>query len=110
MRAVESEAGDAGAGGDQRIAQLRNPVARLERQRADRVVDVGKRNDLRDAVDRQADSGEAKPAPRQPFAVTEPRRREVDAREGGQEPASSAGSAAIVAMARSVEPIAASVA
>jgi hypothetical protein len=70
-------------------------------------VDFAEGNNPRDAVDGQPDRGEAQPTPGEPLAVTEARRRDVDARVGGQDPASSAGSAATAAMARSVDPTAA---
>ncbi len=100
VRPVESQAGDGRARGDQRVAQAGDAVAGFCRQGGDGAGNIAECDHLRRIVDRQPDRGEAQPTARQRLAVAEACGADVNALR--QDPASSAGKAATVAMARSV--------
>lgn len=88
MRPVEGETGNRAARGDEGIAPRGDEGTRLGGKAGDRRADPGERDDPVDPDDGQPDRGEAEPAPGKAFAVTEPGRRDGEARD--QKPASSA--------------------
>ena len=106
MRAVESHSGNRGASGHEGVAQSGHPVARRGGQGGDGGMDIGEGEDPHHAIDGQPDRRKADPARGETLTVAETGGSEVDAGVGGQDPASSAGSAATAAIARSVDPIA----